>query len=171
MNQITGSLSEILKQLDNCLGEIASHTEAAGLARVLSNSNDNTVCVAERILLEAYERERMIGERLFSDPAWIIVLDLYVQSYRGEQVSISSACIASSAAMSTALRCVNHLEEKGWVTRVPDSSDRRRHFLQLTNFARDQICNYLLKVSEVGVKRQRMTEDFRNPSRMIGRAS
>lgn len=65
------------------------------------------------------------------EPQWRILLDLAADG----ECDISSACIASGAAMTTALRHIQLLEAAGLVARHPDQFDRRRWWLSLTDEA------------------------------------
>ena len=81
-------------------------------------------------------RERMFGNmNLFSDPAWDILIDLYIATEEGRQISVSSACVASAASTTTALRCLKTLEKAGHVVRKEDPTDARRVFMSLTDSA------------------------------------
>lgn len=83
-----------------------------------------------RDVLKKEARKRQIGNgELFGDPAWEMLLDLLLAKIEERQVSVSSACIASGAPMSTALRLVRRLVSEGVLFRVPDEHDRRRNFL------------------------------------------
>ena len=77
-------------------------------------------------------RERHFKYDLFADPAWDILLDLFVQKSCGRRVSITSACIASGVPPTTGLRWVALLVEEGLVLREGDDVDRRRAFLRLS---------------------------------------
>jgi DNA-binding MarR family transcriptional regulator len=65
------------------------------------------------------------------EPQWRILIDLSADG----DCDISSACIASGAAMTTALRHIQLLEATGLVARHPDQFDRRRWWLSLTDEA------------------------------------
>lgn len=80
---------------------------------------------------------------LFGEPAWDILLDLFVAREEGKQISISSSCIASCAAPTTALRWISLLEERGLVERQPDARDRRRAYVRLTAQAELALRTYL----------------------------
>ncbi|MFT3965164.1 MAG: hypothetical protein QM690_04730 [Sphingobium sp.] len=77
-------------------------------------------------------REMVFGSDLFSDPAWDMLLDLYVSLCRERAVSITDLCIASSAPMTTGLRWISILEHRGLIVRQADPSDRRRWNVSLT---------------------------------------
>ncbi|MBO9601095.1 MAG: response regulator [Novosphingobium sp.] len=89
---------------------------------------DMTAFIRDQLKKEARKREIGQGE-LFGDPAWEMLLDLLLAKIEDRQVSVSSACIASGAPMSTALRLVRRLVSEGVLFRVPDEHDRRRNFL------------------------------------------
>lgn len=78
-------------------------------------------------------RDKEFGSELFYDPAWNILLDLYVHRQRNIPVSVSSLCIASKVPMTTALRWLTVLKDKGLIERRPDPRDHRRHFIGLSD--------------------------------------
>jgi DNA-binding MarR family transcriptional regulator len=82
-------------------------------------------------------------KNLFGEPAWDILLDLYASEVEGRQVSISSACVASSVPATTALRWLNTLADSGLVARAPDGSDARRSNLELTPLGRSSLRRWI----------------------------
>lgn len=77
-------------------------------------------------------RDQYLGDGLFEDPAWDMLLDLFAAELEGNVVSVSSLCIAAAVAPTTALRWVNRLIEAGLFERRPDPGDRRRAFIALS---------------------------------------
>jgi Fic family protein len=77
-------------------------------------------------------RDRIFGISLFADPAWDILLDLFIAKREGRKVTISSACAAASAPTSTAARHIAHLVQKRLVVRVSRQEDARSSYLELT---------------------------------------
>ncbi len=94
------------------------------------------------------ERDRIFGADLFFDPAWNILLDLYISERRGAMVSVSSMCIASKVPSTTALRWLTMIEKRGLIGRRPDDYDRRRSFLFLTDAGRRKIEDTLDRAQE-----------------------
>lgn len=80
-------------------------------------------------------RDRFFAGDLFADPAWDILLELYAAALGQLRVSVSSLCVGAAVPATTALRWINHLEEKGMIVRRSDPTDRRRHFLMLSKEA------------------------------------
>lgn len=88
--------------------------------------------LAERIYDSRRERERVFNEDMFADPAWDLLLDLFVKSARNEQVSISSACQGANVPEATALRYLKALTEKKYVERSSHPNDKRSTTLKMT---------------------------------------
>jgi DNA-binding MarR family transcriptional regulator len=80
-------------------------------------------------------RNAIFGAPIFSDPAWSILLHLYVGEKNHHACSISSLCVAADLAQSTGLRWVLALERTGNVLRRADPLDRRRTLVSLTSAA------------------------------------
>lgn len=88
-----------------------------------------------RLLKLRASRNDIFGERLFHDPAWDILLELYAAGLAGKNETVSNICIASGVPSTTAIRWIRHLEENGWIFRTDDADDGRRCFLFLTRKA------------------------------------
>ena len=69
---------------------------------------------------------------LFHDPAWDILIDLYIAYNMKKCVSVKSASMASRVPTTTALRHLWHLESLALLERRADPTDKRRFFIQLT---------------------------------------
>jgi FixJ family two-component response regulator len=101
-----------------------------------------TAYIRDQLRRETKRREIGGGE-LFGDPAWAMLLDLLLARIEGRRVSVSSACIASGAPMSTALRLVRRLVDEEVLCRLPDEHDRRRHFLAINGKFEQPLVDYL----------------------------
>lgn len=84
------------------------------------------------------QRDRIVREFPFSEGARNILLDLAQARVDGRSISVTSACLASGVAPTTALRHVQLLVNAGLVVRVPHAGDARSILLHLTDetFAR-----------------------------------
>ena len=83
-----------------------------------------------------------MGDGLFGEPGWDLLLDLYIREKSGARSSVTSACIGSRAPHTTALRYVAALCDSGWVERVADPTDKRRHWLSLSGKAVNKLDRY-----------------------------
>ncbi len=88
--------------------------------------------LAKRVYAMCRERDAVFGTAMFSEPAWDILLDLFVSEHDGRQLSVSSVCIGARAPSATALRYLKMLEENALVERIRDMSDGRRSHVRLT---------------------------------------
>lgn len=73
----------------------------------------------------------------------LILVDLYAQEIKGKTISVTSACLASLAPTTTALRAIDRLLPKGLIERFDDPLDRRRKLLRLTELGRERVRAYL----------------------------
>lgn len=73
---------------------------------------------------------------LFGEPAWDILLDLFIAQGEGKAVSVSSACIGSASPATTGLRWLGVLADEGLVVRENDPEDHRRVLVRLTRTGR-----------------------------------
>lgn len=88
-------------------------------------------------------RQEIFSSELFADPAWDILLDLFVADAERRPVCVSSACIASGVPSTTALRWIKKLEEQRLIERHADAHDGRRQFVSLTRTGRAQVREWL----------------------------
>lgn len=77
-------------------------------------------------------RNALVGAPLFRDPAWDMVLELFVANERGEELTITSLCYAAEVPLSTGTRQFQRLEEYGLATRKGDCEDTRRFIAKPT---------------------------------------
>jgi hypothetical protein len=104
---------------------------------------ETDLAIARRVVRSRNAREALFGSGLFIDPAWEVMLDLFIAGESGQKVSISSVCIAARVPATTALRWLKKLERRNLVVRILDEHDRRRCFLVLTEDARAKVACHL----------------------------
>ncbi len=130
-------LDSIQKQLDDLRGTLLAHpndhTDAPELGQL-----------AREIVWSRRRRGAVFGQdSLFGEPAWDILLGLYVAEEAQQRLNVSAVCEISGVPQSTALRWLEKLERDGWVRRDPDPLDRRRFWMLLTERASNSIRTYL----------------------------
>lgn len=87
--------------------------------------------LAERIYDGRRRRNRFLDDDLFGEPAWDMLLDLFINHARKQRVPTTSLCIASLAPTTTALRWISILEQRGLVRRISSERDQRVHYVEL----------------------------------------
>jgi hypothetical protein len=102
---------------------------------------------AAALALELYEsrrrRVKLFGADLFGEPAWDILLDLFMATATGKRISVSSACIGAAVPSTTALRWLAVLEARHLIVRENDDSDARRSHVRLSEVAQKLMEQYL----------------------------
>lgn len=92
--------------------------------------------LAEQFIRLRRRRDSIFGSDLFADPAWDMLLDLFLARERGlRPISTSSLCIAAAVPATTALRWIDILVRQGLFSRHADPGDGRRVFIRLTDMA------------------------------------
>lgn len=120
--------------------------QPTGLTKTRALDDDISADQLALIVAARKARERFLPADLFADPAWDVLLDLYLAKLRQERRSISDACVASGVAASTALRWLSHLEQAGLVRRSPDKLDGRRTWIELTDSGSGALAGYFSAV-------------------------
>jgi len=87
-------------------------------------------------------RAKFFDDSLFADPAWDILLDLYRAHLAQQRISVTSVCFGAGVPVSTALRWLNALEERGLARRSQDPLDGRRFFVELTQSGVSAMAGY-----------------------------
>ena len=132
----TPALGAIADQL-NELADLIRRPENRSIPVVVSNSRQNGhtryLSTAHRLYQIRRRRAAIFGdEQLFGEPAWDMLLDLYIAYARGVPVSVTSACIGAAVPATTALRHLGQLHEHGLVIREHDTQDQRRVNVRLS---------------------------------------
>jgi DNA-binding MarR family transcriptional regulator len=86
---------------------------------------------------------QVLGSKLAANPAWDMLLDLFLAQGRGEAISVTSLCYASHVPPTTALRWIGVLIDEGLLCRRHDPRDKRRSHLSLTDVGLDRITRSL----------------------------
>lgn len=93
----------------------------------------NHLALARKAYSLRRKRQAIFGNPdLFGEPAWDILLDLFIAAGEGKPVSVSSACIGSAAPATTGLRWLGVLADEGLILREADAEDHRRVLVRLT---------------------------------------
>ena len=103
---------------------------------------------AERAYQNRRRRTEFIGtEALFGEPAWDMLLDLFIRQTNEEQITIKSACFHSDASATTVTRWVKVLEHNGLLTSHCDPDDSSRHLIHLTPAGYEGMLRYLESIA------------------------
>lgn len=92
-------------------------------------------------------RDQAFGPGLFGEPAWDLLLDLYIAASEPRPVSVIAASIAASESTED-LRWLDLLEEHGLVERLDAEKEIRGAIVTLSATAFDQMTRLLLEHRE-----------------------
>ena len=93
-------------------------------------------------------RYQHLPRPMFGEPAWDMLLSLYVTSGCEAPQTVSNLCSYSAAPSTTALRWIDFLEREELVARRPNKCDLRVVFVELTSKGRAAIEAYLADLLE-----------------------
>jgi DNA-binding MarR family transcriptional regulator len=133
-------LRDIIEALNKVAGDIvAAQTGIFGVEEVAK--------VVRRVIEARTLRLDIVRRDVLSDPAWDMMLYLFLARLEQREVSVSSLCIAANAAPTTALRYISLLDQENVLKRHGDPSDKRRAFLRMTDACFDKLTNYFEHIS------------------------
>jgi len=92
----------------------------------------NLFDVAVAIQAVRRRRDTLFGSDLFGEPAWDILLDLYVAEQSGRMLALSTVGALAGVPQTTAFRWMSQLLERGYIMRRADPNDARRGFIHLS---------------------------------------
>lgn len=130
-NQAIDSKLTTLRQIAEQSDDLRARVEAAlakCLTAVLSEEQapQTTADVVKSVIKSRTSRQQIFGTDIFRDPAWDMLLDLYVNRAEARETSVSSLCIAAGVPATTGLRYIAEMETLGFLGRRKDKRDARR---------------------------------------------
>ena len=140
LRALRGAAGEPTSEVDYALTEPHITKEPANSRSLLRNM------LSHKLTDQCLHRE-ILGEGLSSSSACEMLLELMNMHLQARRTSVTALCLATLDPMTTALRRVGELVDIGLVARVPDPSDSRRAFVELTENGRAKVEKYLLALA------------------------
>lgn len=97
--------------------------EARGIPPSGVSEQDQLAAIARSEFHNRRRRDSLIRHDLFAEPAWDMLLDLYIQHHRGQPVAVDRLCAVAATAGTTALRWLGLLIEKELVIRSSSAGE------------------------------------------------
>jgi DNA-binding MarR family transcriptional regulator len=141
--QTSSPPAKSIKAIRNLLDQL----EADVIRPVEPLRGSDPIALAVQLYRARRLRDSLLSGVLFAEPAWDILLDLYVAHHEGRDVSVSSACLAACVPPTTGLRWLGVLEQQGLIAREASPSDSRRVHVKLTAGAIDRMTDVLLRIA------------------------
>lgn len=98
-------------------------------------SDKQRITVAQAWTRASSLRQATLGISYFQDPAWDILLLVYLEHLKGRALNVTAACTAGNVAPTTGLRWLQKLTEDGWVERRTQARNKKCVLVILTDRA------------------------------------
>lgn len=99
--------------------------------------------VARRVAEMRRSKKSILSSPIFVEPAWDMMLDLFVAQNMERDIGLTSVAMASGVPLSTALRHLKVIEMQKLVKRYPDEKDGRVCNVRLTEKGINKMRNIL----------------------------
>lgn len=121
-----GTVAVALEQLERAVLSLVdrTHSEQAMPSRL--------VRIARHQHAMRRRREAAI-ECLCGEPAWDMLLELYIARAERREVPVKNLCLAAATSISTAMRRLDQLIATGLIFKADDAADARRSLVGLTD--------------------------------------
>ncbi|MFM5893281.1 MAG: hypothetical protein ACKOQM_02460 [Novosphingobium sp.] len=104
------------------------------LSSLDSSGTDQLIIRASEMYRTRRRRKRYLPPDLFAEPAWDLLLDLFIARLYNKRVSITSACYAADVPSTTGLRWLGILADRNLIERFDSKNDQRVTWVRLSNF-------------------------------------
>jgi predicted transcriptional regulator len=120
------ALRDLIVEFSARVAELEERSRAAGnRTPSLGFSDEKLGKIAELLFAARIHRANHFDPDLFGEPAWDMLLDLFIHKVAGLRVSSTSLCLGANVPYATGSRYIERLEEKGVVFRFTPPDDRR----------------------------------------------
>lgn len=143
------TIRKLAQQLDSAMQTLNELREAAECDAFPFVSVDaarrhrTALDVAQRILTHRRLRSKHFkGHQIFGEPAWDILLDLYIQQARNVSVSVKSVTIGAATPATTVSRWLSVLQTEGLLDMSDDPTDLGRKLVRLTPEGYESMTRY-----------------------------
>ena len=105
--------------------------------------------LARKVFIARHARHRFFGKAMFGEPAWDMLLTLYITETAGPRQTVGKISEMSGAPASSAARWLQYLEKERLIIREPHATDRRVIYVELTTKGRETVEGYLASLSQL----------------------
>jgi DNA-binding MarR family transcriptional regulator len=131
------------------------HSFPEGLGRAASAASPERRRIlrehARQVRFSRHRRREFFDRNLFGEPAWEILLTLYVIDRDQRRLSSRDLSKHANLALTTALRWLDYLEEQDLITRKTNPFDRRVVYVELSDKGRAAMDHYLAEMLEAAL--------------------
>ncbi len=139
IKDLTAKLSAVAEEFSGRAERVDDRVPDQQGERGRSSSLD----MAQTLIDQRRMRRRFLPDDLFHEPAWDMLLALYLAWHANKVMNVKTLVSAADAPVTTSQRWIDHLAKLGLVTRVVDPTDRRRIEVTLSHMGLEAIDGYL----------------------------
>jgi hypothetical protein len=88
-------------------------------------------------------RESFFPVEWLGDPMWDIMIALVLAKLEGRTTPVSNIGLEANVPVSTALRKLKEIEARGLIDRWPDPNDKRREYVEISEYGSKQFTDYV----------------------------
>lgn len=137
VKDLTAQLSGIALEFGDRADRVARDMHAGERARRSLKQQ------AELLLTQRAVRSETLPAELFHEPAWDMLLALFVAGEEGRAMNVKSLVACAQAPVTTSQRWIEHLHKLKLIDRIIDPTDRRRVEINLSETGTRAIRDYL----------------------------
>ncbi len=139
IKDLTAKLSAVAEEFSGRAERVDDRVPDQQGERGRSSSLD----MAQTLIDQRRMRRRFLPDDLFHEPAWDMLLALYLAWHANKVMNVKTLVSAADAPVTTSQRWIDHLAKLGLATRVVDPTDRRRIEVTLSHTGLEAIDGYL----------------------------
>lgn len=133
LQQIADTAKALAEDMRRTIEQDSSNRrESAGAAHGAARPEDSSLRTLKLLQKLQEARSSIFGEAVMPEPAWEMLAELMRARLAGQHLSVTSLALSSKSPMTTALRRIEDLIQGGLAARMPDPTDRRRTYVELT---------------------------------------
>jgi len=139
LRALIGELTERLKSLEFEGRASAAQASPPGFA------DEKLATIATSISRARRRRAKCFDASLFSEPAWDMLLELFVARIRGKSISASGLCRTAGVSEATGCRWIDMLEADGLVRSCPLSERGAPRLVEISDSGFGSMRQYVLE--------------------------
>jgi DNA-binding MarR family transcriptional regulator len=129
--------------------ELRSHSPSG--SRLFAEEGDQLVNAGRKAYLARRGRKRFFNGELFGEPAWDILLSLYVRGTSRGEMNTTRVLELAEVPMTTGLRHLYELERRGLIQRIPSAMDKRSVSIGLSSDGLRAMNRYFASMMDKGL--------------------
>lgn len=125
-------IADSIEEAEDRLSVDASSTSSARASKRMPHEDLHLGLIARSLYQLRRRRSKWFPDDLFAEPAWDMLLDLFVNFSNGKLITTTSICHAAEVPLTTGLRWIGLLETAGLVERFRVADDSRVNGVRMT---------------------------------------